>query len=174
MLSRISAKSLSFIPTTKRAFTCGVLNGITHKKGCTCYQCSVGTCRGICTANCARCAVSRKTGSRALFSTNEKGYEFITSEIKDNVGLITLNRPKALNALCEGLINEVLHAAKGYDAMDSVGAIVITGSEKAFAAGADIKEMSSKTYAECYTQNFLGNWNQISKISKPVSLIDIC
>jgi enoyl-CoA hydratase/carnithine racemase len=81
--------------------------------------------------------------------------------------LITLNRPKALNALCDGLLADVIHAASVFDQDNNIGAIVLTGSEKAFAAGADIKEMSSRNYVECYTGNLFENWTDITKIRKP-------
>lgn len=70
--------------------------------------------------------------------------QYIKFEKQEKVGLITLNRPKALNALCDGLINELNSKLLECDADPSIGAIVITGSEKAFAAGADIKEMKDK------------------------------
>ncbi|XP_070157261.1 probable enoyl-CoA hydratase, mitochondrial [Polyergus mexicanus] len=98
-------------------------------------------------------------------------YECIKTEIvgeKKNVGLITLNRPKALNALCDELINEMNHALEHFSTDSSIGAIVITGSEKAFAAGADIKEMKDKSYATNLKENFISNWDNISRIKKPV------
>ncbi|KAM0729243.1 putative enoyl-CoA hydratase, mitochondrial [Formica fusca] len=98
-------------------------------------------------------------------------YECIKTEIvgeKKNVGLITLNRPKALNALCAELINEMNHALEHFSTDSSIGAIVITGSEKAFAAGADIKEMKDKSYATNLKENFIANWDNISKNKKPV------
>ena len=99
--------------------------------------------------------------------TLKPSYEYIKAEIKGNAGLITLNRPKALNALCDGLLDDVIHAARGFDKDDNIGAIVITGSEKAFAAGADIKEMSKRTYVQCYNNNQFENWTDITKLSKP-------
>ena len=90
------------------------------------------------------------------------------TEKKDNVALVTLNRPKSLNALCDELITELVDALQKFDKDDSVGAIVLTGSEKAFAAGADIKEMSTKTFAEVYTQNMFSNADAIPKIRKPI------
>ena len=112
-----------------------------------------------------------KLAARCLSDEAGAPYEYIITEIKDRVGLITLNRPKALNALCNGLMNEVLHACKGYDKLDQVGAIVITGSDKAFAAGADIKEMAPLSYAECYSNNLFANWADIPKVSKPVRIV---
>lgn len=87
---------------------------------------------------------------------------------KSNVGLITLNRPKALNALCNGLIGELSQALDTLENDSNVGAIVITGSEKAFAAGADIKEMKDTTYSKCITSNFLNNWSRVAQTKKPV------
>ena len=104
---------------------------------------------------------------RAMSSGLKPEYEFIKAEVREGAGLITLHRPKALNALCDGLLNDVIHAATAFDNDDNVGAIVITGSEKAFAAGADIKEMSSRNYIECYTQNLFESWTGITKITKP-------
>ena len=83
-------------------------------------------------------------------------FELIIAEKRGRVGLITLNRPKALNALNTQLMNEVVGAAKAFDIDPGIGAIVLTGSEKAFAAGADIKEMSSKTYSEVVSEAFRG------------------
>lgn len=94
-------------------------------------------------------------------------YEFVLAEKREHVGLITLNRPKALNALCDGLLADLVHAATAFDVDDSVGAIVITGSAKAFAAGADIKEMASRTYVESYTKNMFKSWTDITKVTKP-------
>lgn len=87
---------------------------------------------------------------------------------KKNVGLITLNRPKALNALCNGLMTEVGETIELFENDKTIGAIVITGSEKAFAAGADIKEMQHNTYAKCVSGNFLSHWDRVAKSKKPV------
>ncbi|CAD6237402.1 GSCOCG00002292001-RA-CDS [Cotesia congregata] len=98
-------------------------------------------------------------------------YEFIKAEKageKQNVGLVTLNRPKALNALCQQLITELNDAMEKFDLDESIGAVVLTGSEKAFAAGADIKEMASNTFAGNLKGSFLQNWSDISKIRKPI------
>ncbi len=81
--------------------------------------------------------------------------------------MITLNRPKALNALCDGLLDDLIHAARVFDKDNNVGAIVITGSEKAFAAGADIKEMSTRNFVDCYTNNQFKNWGDVAAINKP-------
>ncbi|XP_074531926.1 enoyl-CoA hydratase, mitochondrial [Halichoeres trimaculatus] len=98
-------------------------------------------------------------------------YEYILVEKrgeKSNVGFIQLNRPKALNALCDGLMKEVGQALDAFEADGEVGAIVITGSDRAFAAGADIKEMQNRTFQECYGGNFLAHWNRVSTVKKPV------
>ncbi|XP_065525838.1 enoyl-CoA hydratase, mitochondrial isoform X2 [Lathamus discolor] len=87
---------------------------------------------------------------------------------RQSVGLIQLNRPQALNALCEGLMEELGHALQTLQHDPQVGAIVITGSEKAFAAGADIKEMQNKTFQECYSSSFLVGWDKVSTIRKPI------
>ena len=84
------------------------------------------------------------------------------------VGLVKLNRPKALNALCSPLMDDLLGALNYLDEDPSVGAMVLTGSEKAFAAGADIKEMQNREFAENFKSNFLGHWGDISKIRKPI------
>jgi enoyl-CoA hydratase len=96
-------------------------------------------------------------------------YNTILTDTKSVVGVITLNRPDALNALNSELITELAQALDGFESNDAIGAIVITGSVKAFAAGADIKEMQPKTYQECYKQDFMaGDWTRISHCRKPV------
>ncbi len=96
-------------------------------------------------------------------------YENIKSEIRGHVGLITLDRPQALNALCTALIAELNQALDGYEADDAIGAIVLTGSEKAFAAGADIREMQAKTFPDTYLEDFITrDWERISRCRKPV------
>ncbi|HYD67487.1 enoyl-CoA hydratase [Azospirillum sp.] len=96
-------------------------------------------------------------------------YEMILVETRGPVGLITLNRPKALNALCDQLVTEMGQALDAFEADDAIGAIVITGSEKAFAAGADIKEMQGFSYMDVYKQNFItAKWERVAKCRKPV------
>ncbi|KAF9512161.1 hypothetical protein BS47DRAFT_1466102 [Hydnum rufescens UP504] len=96
-------------------------------------------------------------------------YSNITATRPDpSVALITLNRPKALNALNAALMVELNQALGEADVDDSVGAIIITGSEKAFAAGADIKEMKDMEFSDAYRNDFLANWSRISQIRKPV------
>jgi enoyl-CoA hydratase len=95
--------------------------------------------------------------------------DHILVETRGATGLITLNRPAALNALCDALMVELGAALRVFDADDAVGAIVLTGSEKAFAAGADIKEMKDKSFAEVAADDFIGNrWETVLEIRKPV------
>ena len=95
-------------------------------------------------------------------------YETIIVETKGRVGVVTLNRPQALNALNGKLIAELNTALDGFEADANVGCVVITGSEKAFAAGADIKEMQSKSYQEVYAEDFISSWERITRCRKPV------
>ena len=96
-------------------------------------------------------------------------YEHILVETKGAVGLIRLNRPKALNALCAALIKELGHALDGFEADDTIGAIVLTGSDKAFAAGADIKEMRDKSYMDVYLADFITmGWEKVTVCRKPI------
>ena len=95
-------------------------------------------------------------------------FQNIIVETKDKVGLITLNRPQALNALNSALVAELNQAVDAFEADPNIGAIVITGSDKAFAAGADIKEMQAKTYQEVYTEDFISSWERLTRSRKPV------
>jgi len=96
-------------------------------------------------------------------------YENIIAEKRGSVGLVTLNRPQALNALCDALMQEMGHALDGFEADDEIGCIVVTGSEKAFAAGADIKEMQSRDYMDVYKGDFItSGWERITTCRKPV------
>ena len=96
-------------------------------------------------------------------------YEHILVETRGSVGLIILNRPKAMNALCADLAREIAEAVDAYEADDAIGALVVTGSEKAFCAGADIKEMKSKSYMDVYKEDFITvNWERLSQCRKPV------
>jgi len=96
-------------------------------------------------------------------------YENILVETRGPVGLITLNRPEALNALNSALVNDLGAALDAFEGDDEIRAIVLTGSEKAFAAGADIKEMQSKTYMEAYKQDFItSGWERVAGCRKPV------
>jgi enoyl-CoA hydratase len=96
-------------------------------------------------------------------------YANILVESRGKVGLITLNRPKVLNALSEALAEEVCHAVEGFDADDAIGCIVITGSEKAFAAGADIGMMKDFSYMDAYMGNYLSRyWDRFTRCRKPI------
>jgi enoyl-CoA hydratase/carnithine racemase len=96
-------------------------------------------------------------------------YQNILTKIEDGVGLVTLNRPKALNALNSELIKELIHVLEEWDGGTAVRCIVLTGSEKAFAAGADIKEMAPQSYMDMYKANFFAEANdRISAIRKPI------
>jgi enoyl-CoA hydratase len=96
-------------------------------------------------------------------------YENILVEIHGKVGLITLNRPAALNALNDKLMDELGLALQAFDGDDDIGCMIITGSEKAFAAGADIGAMASYTYMDVYKGDYITrNWEQIRSVRKPV------
>jgi enoyl-CoA hydratase/carnithine racemase len=96
-------------------------------------------------------------------------YENIIVETREHVGLIQLNRPKALNALNSALMRELGEALMKFDADETIGAIVVTGSDKAFAAGADIKEMQSKSFVDAYRQDFItAEWETVTRVRKPV------
>ena len=95
-------------------------------------------------------------------------YETIIVSAKGKVGVIMLNRPEALNALNAELIGEVNRALDRFEADPSIGCIVITGNEKAFAAGVDIKEMHKKTFVEAYGSDFLAPFDRISSFRKPI------
>jgi len=102
------------------------------------------------------------TGTQREFILTEKVGE------KKNVALITLNRPKALNALCDGLMSDLSSAIDEYEKDKDIGAVIITGNGKAFAAGADIKEMQGLEFAQVFSGNFLGHWSRVASCKKPV------
>jgi enoyl-CoA hydratase len=95
-------------------------------------------------------------------------YANIIVETHGRVGLITLNRPQALNALNQALIDELNVALGLFEKDPGIGAVVLTGSEKAFAAGADIKEMRPKSYMDAYLEDFLTSWEGVSRLRKPI------
>ena len=95
-------------------------------------------------------------------------YEMILTETQGRVAIIRLNRPKALNALSSPLIEDLNQALAGFEADPDIGAIVLTGSEKAFAAGADIKEMQDKSFADVFIEDFISKWENVAKTRKPV------
>jgi enoyl-CoA hydratase len=104
-----------------------------------------------------------------LGEENVTAYESIQIEIKGRVGIIRLNRPKALNALCADLVRELGLALDAFEADRTIGCIILTGSEKAFAAGADIKEMKEKSYQDVFLQDFITvGWEKVSQVRKPI------
>ena len=94
-------------------------------------------------------------------------YETIIVETRGHVGLIRLNRPQALNALNSALIRELSQAVDAFEADSDIRCMLITGSEKAFAAGADIKEMVDKTFNEAFLGNFMASWHCVAQARKP-------
>lgn len=96
-------------------------------------------------------------------------FENILVDRRGKVGLITLNRPKALNALSQALMRELASAIDDFEADENIGCVVITGSEKAFAAGADIKAMQDKSYMDVYKSDFItAEWERVARCRKPV------
>jgi enoyl-CoA hydratase len=95
-------------------------------------------------------------------------YETIIAETRGAVALVTLNRPKALNALNAALAEELLGALEGFDADPAIGAMVVTGSERAFAAGADIKEMAGLGFEDALLGDLTAGWDRLARIRKPV------
>ena len=95
-------------------------------------------------------------------------YETILVETRGQVGLVTLNRPKALNALSSQLVGEVNAALDAFEADEAIMCVVLTGSERAFAAGADIKEMQSLTFVGAYVGDFISSWDRVARFRKPL------
>jgi enoyl-CoA hydratase/carnithine racemase len=95
-------------------------------------------------------------------------YTTILTEIHSRVGLLTLNRPEAMNALNPIILNELMSALEDFDADDAIGAMVVTGSEKVFAAGADIKEMAEASEEQMRQSPFIGSFDRIREIKKPI------
>src|SRR5262252_5137527 len=101
--------------------------------------------------------------------SEQRGYHNIRVERRGAVGIVTLNRPAALNALSAALVGDLAQALDDLEGDAAIGAIVLTGNEKAFAAGADVKEMASKTYPETYTEDFITRgWERLAQCRKPV------
>lgn len=95
-------------------------------------------------------------------------YETILCETKGRIAVITLNRPEALNALNSRLFSELADALGQYERDDAIGAIIITGSDKAFAAGADIKEMAPKSFMDVFREDLAADWDVVARCRKPV------
>ena len=102
-----------------------------------------------------------------MTDSSTPGYETILVERDGRVGTITLDRPKALNALNTQVMNEVTSAAMDFDNDPGIGAIIITGSAKAFAAGADIKEMAGLTFADAFDADFFAPWAKLAAVRTP-------
>ncbi|KAF7563819.1 hypothetical protein G7046_g289 [Stylonectria norvegica] len=124
---------------------------------------------------CLRPVVSRVsfqpyTLPRIARAYSSKTYEYIqVSQPKPGVSQVTLNRPKALNALCTPLITELNEALAELNKSDDTSVIILTGSERAFAAGADIKEMAPLTFSEAYTNSFIESWSNLTtQVKKPI------
>lgn len=94
--------------------------------------------------------------------------QLILIETRGRVGLITLNRPKVLNALNDALVEQLIDALLGFDGDDNIGAMVVTGSDKAFAAGADIAAMKDRGHLDMYLGNYLSRWDRLREVRKPV------
>lgn len=127
----------------------------------------------------ALCSTLPRTFATSSSSSLKGSYDHILVErhfpeknttvvVGGGVGILTLHRPKALNALCDALFDDLIHAARALDADDDIGCIIITGSGKAFAAGADIAEMSKREFAAAFKTNMFSQWADITKISKPI------
>lgn len=95
-------------------------------------------------------------------------YETLLVETRGAVAIVTLNRPQALNALNSTVMTELVSALKGFQSDPAIGAVVLTGSEKAFAAGADIKEMLSLEFVDAYIGDFISGWDDVSALRKPL------
>jgi enoyl-CoA hydratase len=101
--------------------------------------------------------------------SDERDHRTILIERRGAVGIVTLNRPQALNALNKALVAELASAIDEFERDDAIGAIVLTGNDKAFAAGADVKEMAGKTYPEIYLDDFITDgWERVAQCRKPV------
>jgi enoyl-CoA hydratase len=116
--------------------------------------------------------LGRKAKQAKIFQRNAKSnamnYQTIIVETKGKVGIIRLNRPQALNALNTALGREVLTAAEAFEADAGIGCILLTGSDKAFAAGADIKEMAGMSYMDAFLGDFAAEWERFTRLRKPI------
>nr|XP_016846301.1 PREDICTED: LOW QUALITY PROTEIN: enoyl-CoA hydratase, mitochondrial [Anolis carolinensis] len=109
--------------------------------------------------------------SSARFMSSSPSFQFVEVErrgAEGSVAVVALNRPKALNALSEALMSELGQALDAAEREASVGALVLTRRERAFAAGADIKEMRGRRFPDCYREDFLANWDRLARVRKPV------
>lgn len=113
-------------------------------------------------------ATNKSAAEKAENQAATQQEEVILVESRDRVGIITLHRPKSLNALNRQLARDVVDALKAFDADDNIGAVVITGSARAFAAGADIEEMANLSFAEFYCDDIFAPWDELRAIKKPI------
>jgi len=114
---------------------------------------------------------SRLASTAGDQQTTKSKYEYLLVDVKgqnSNVALVQLNRPKALNALCDGLMRELSTVLETLDKDNKIGCIVLTGSTRAFAAGADIKEMQNNTLPKVVGSGFLDQWSAVARIKKPI------
>src|ERR1044072_405980 len=111
----------------------------------------------------------RRAANTVGLEDNVTAYQNIKTETKGRVGIIRLDRPKALNALCAELVRELGQALDAFEADPGIGCMVLTGSDKALAAGADIKEMKDQTYKDVFLKDFnTGGWEKVSQVRKPI------
>lgn len=110
-----------------------------------------------------------RAGRASFESSATASYETINSDVEGAAGIITISKPKALNALSSQVMKEIVHAAQQHQHNVNVGAIIITGEgTKAFAAGADIKEMASQSYSQAYNERLLEGWQELQQLQKPL------
>jgi len=121
-----------------------------------------------CAASFSSASASSSSSTATANPTAGAAERMTLTEKRGSVGIVTLNRPKALNALCNALIRELNDELRKLDADESIGCIIITGSEKSFAAGADIKEMAPNTFVTAYRNNMLAFWHDLTLIRKPI------
>ena len=105
---------------------------------------------------------------RRFYTTMTSAYQYLKVQPHGKVAVVHLNRPESLNALSSGLFKELNGALHSLDQDPAIMAIVLTGDEKAFAAGADIKEMSERTLSKNILEDFLGDWSFVSRLRKPI------
>jgi enoyl-CoA hydratase len=120
------------------------------------------------------CSATNARAFRKLYSTEapqSAAYKHIIAEVRGqnkNIGYLQLNRPKALNALCADLMTELSDAIQRFNKDPEIACLILTGSQRAFAAGADIKEMQNKQFSDVVMGNFLSNWSALSESKKPI------
>ena len=121
--------------------------------------------------NAPKLVWSAQSVAQRFYSAPATAYKNILTEVKGqnkNIGFIQLNRPKALNALCADLMNELSDAVQAFDKDPAIACMILTGSTRAFAAGADIKEMSDLAFSKVVGGNFLSNWTALAESKTPI------